>query len=124
MIFLGLKIAASFSRRSSGTFTTPTWSSIPPNPPVSAWPRVSVLKTVVLPDPASPTMAICIGRSYRPRWFRVVASSVALHDSADHDAVHGQDDRLSPVRPGQVDPPHRQYPAAGSTTFRSGSPAA
>src|SRR5712671_1684393 len=60
MIFFGLKIAASFWRRSSGTLTTPTWSSIPPKPPVSAWPRVSVLKTVVLPDPARPTMAICM----------------------------------------------------------------
>src|SRR6478752_9027901 len=60
MIFFGLKIAASLSSRSSGTLTTPTWSSIPPNPPVSAWPRVRVLKTVVLPDPARPTMAICI----------------------------------------------------------------
>ena len=57
--FFGLKISASRSSRSSGTLTTPTLSVMPPNPPVSAWPRVSVLKTVVLPEPASPTMAIC-----------------------------------------------------------------
>ena len=62
-IFFGLKISARRSSRSSGTLTTPTLSVTPPKPPVSAWPRVSVLKTVVLPDPASPTMAICIGRS-------------------------------------------------------------
>src|SRR2546430_309482 len=37
---------------------------MPPNPPVSACPRVSVLKTVVLPDPARPTMAICMTRCY------------------------------------------------------------
>src|SRR6185295_18587355 len=59
-IFLGLKISASRSRRSSGTFTTPTLRVTPPYPPVSACPRVSVLKTVVLPLPASPTIAICI----------------------------------------------------------------
>src|SRR6266566_7372468 len=88
MTFFGLKIAASFSRRSSGTLTTPTWSSIPPKPPVSAWPRVSVLKTVVLPDPARPTMAICIGRlsptpAARSRggrsWSRLVAGG-GIHD--------------------------------------------
>src|SRR5436189_4579663 len=39
---------------------------MPPKPPVSAWPRVNVLKTVVLPDPASPTIAICTPRCYRP----------------------------------------------------------
>ena len=37
----------------------------PAEPAGSAWPRVSVLKTVVLPDPASPTMAICMGDAYR-----------------------------------------------------------
>ena len=57
--FFGLKISVSRSSRSSGTLTTPMLSSRPPKPPVSAWPRVSVLKTVVLPDPASPTIAIC-----------------------------------------------------------------
>src|SRR3954470_181484 len=60
MIFLGLKIPASVSSRASGTFTTPTLSVTPPSPPGPAWPRVSVLKTVVLPDPARPTMAICM----------------------------------------------------------------
>src|SRR4051794_11970511 len=60
MIFFGLKMPARVSRRSSGTLTTPTLRVTPPYPPVSAWPRVRVLKTVVLPDPASPTMAICI----------------------------------------------------------------
>src|SRR3954454_13282864 len=60
MIFFGLKMPARVSRRSSGTLTTPTLRVTPPYPPVSAWPRVSVLKTVVLPDPARPTMAICM----------------------------------------------------------------
>src|SRR3954470_14235510 len=69
MTFFGLKISASRLRRSSGTLTTPTLSWSPPKPPVSACPRVSVLNTVVLPDPASPTIAICIGRSYRPLSF-------------------------------------------------------
>src|SRR5664280_2342231 len=58
--FFGWKMPASRSSRGSGTLTTPTWSSIPPKPPVWTFPRVSVLKTVVLPDPASPTIAICI----------------------------------------------------------------
>ena len=57
--FFGLKISASRSRRASGTLTTPTLRVSAPNPPVCAWPRVSVLKTVVLPLPASPTIAIC-----------------------------------------------------------------
>jgi hypothetical protein len=39
--------------------TTPTLTVTPPNPPVSAWPRVSVLNTVVFPERARPTIAIC-----------------------------------------------------------------
>ena len=69
-IFRGWKISARRSSRGSGTLTTPTWSSIPPKPPVWTLPRVSVLKTVVLPDPASPTIAICMasvsGRGVHP----------------------------------------------------------
>ena len=39
----------------------PQFTVIPPKPPVSASPRVSVLKTVVLPDRARPTIATCTG---------------------------------------------------------------
>src|SRR5207245_4619663 len=78
-------MAASLSRRSSGTLTTPTWSSIPPKPPVSAWPRVSVLKTVVLPDPARPTMAICIDRlSLTPLRGLLAASGSVAGGGVDH----------------------------------------
>src|SRR3954452_852653 len=54
---------ASVSNRGSGAFTPPTLSVTPPKPAVSAGPRVTVLKTVFLPEPARPTMAICMGRS-------------------------------------------------------------
>jgi hypothetical protein len=33
----------------------------PLKPPVSAWPPVSALKTVVFPDPGMPTMVTCTG---------------------------------------------------------------
>ena len=56
---LGLNISVSLVSRSSGTLTTPTLTVTPPKPPVSASPRVSVLKTVVLPERASPTIATC-----------------------------------------------------------------
>ena len=57
---LGLKSSVSLVSRSSGTLTTPALTVMPPKPPVSASPRVSVLKTVVLPERASPTIATCI----------------------------------------------------------------
>src|SRR5262245_40131326 len=63
--FFGLKISARRSRRASGTFTTPTFRVSAPNPPVCAWPRVRVLKTVVLPLPARPTIAICTAPFWR-----------------------------------------------------------
>src|SRR6185369_10878639 len=88
-IFLGLKISARRSSRSSGTLTTPTWSSRPPNPPVSAWPRVSVLKTVVLPEPASPTIAICMGEAYRGDVRRGASGPMTHTDrNASRDRAH------------------------------------
>ena len=57
---LGSEDAVSRTRRSSGTLTTPVLTVRPPKPPVSAVPRVRELKTVVLPERARPTMAICI----------------------------------------------------------------
>ena len=61
---LGLEQRGQRVSRSSGTLTTPVLTVSPPKPPVSAWPRVSVLKTVVLPERASPTIAICTVRQY------------------------------------------------------------
>jgi len=61
---LGANVALARRRRPSGTLTTPTFIVKPPKPPVSAWPRVNVLKTVVLPLPVKPTIAICTARQY------------------------------------------------------------
>src|SRR5436190_22908977 len=88
MTFFGLKISASRLSRGSGTLTTPTLSVTPPNPPVSAWPRVSVLKTVVLPEAARPTMAICMSRSSQ----RSVAGA----------RVHHVEERLAGGEPAEV----------------------
>src|SRR5690349_22340630 len=53
VVFLGLKMRLSRSMRSSGTLTVPMCTS-PPNP-VGTPSAVSVLKTVVFPEPAKPT---------------------------------------------------------------------
>jgi hypothetical protein len=63
VVFFGLKSSESRSTRSSGTLTTLTFGAArPPEKPVSAWPPVSALKTVVLPLPGRPTMVTCIGQ--------------------------------------------------------------
>ena len=47
----------------------------PEKPPVSAWPPVSALKTVVFPLPGRPTIVTCTGASSRPRGRRRCAAA-------------------------------------------------